>query len=287
MRTGRFGLYVTDGETNATLRLGDTPETITLDRACELLAERRNAEPSTRPRKATKATKKAYEEDRQEDDQEGRREEGDRYRQARGGSPGREVQRRVDRGDALGRLMRRGTFVVFEGIDASGKSTQARRVAELRDAHFTFEPGDTPLGVDLRRWVLDAATPMTPITEALLMLADRSHHVRTVIEPTLASGRSVVSDRYFASTLAYQGYGRGVDLARLEAATELAIGGCLPDMTVLIDTPLDVANERRAPDVRDRFESADLDVSPARARRLPGDRRQVGRTLVRHRRLAQ
>ena len=155
--------------------------------------------------------------------------------------------------------MERGSFVVFEGIDASGKSTQARRVAELRDAHFTFEPGDTPLGVDLRRWVLDAATPMTPITEALLMLADRSHHVRTVIEPTLARGRSVVSDRFFASTLAYQGYGRGVDLARLEAATELAIGECVPDLTVLIDTPLDVANDRRTFDVRDRFESADLD----------------------------
>jgi dTMP kinase len=155
--------------------------------------------------------------------------------------------------------MERGSFVVFEGIDASGKSTQARRVAALRDAHFTFEPGDTPLGVDLRRWVLDAATPMTPITEALLMLADRSHHVRTVIEPALLDGRSVVSDRYFASTLAYQGYGRGVDLARLEAATDLAIGGCVPDLTVLIDTPLEIANERRAPDVRDRFESADLD----------------------------
>ena len=153
----------------------------------------------------------------------------------------------------------RGSFVVFEGIDASGKSTQARRIAELRDAHFTFEPGDTPLGVDLRRWVLDAMTPMTPITEALLMLADRSHHVNTVIEPLLERGRSVVCDRYFASTLAYQGYGRGVDLARLEAATELAIGECLPDVTVLIDTPLDVANERRTPDMRDRFESADLD----------------------------
>jgi dTMP kinase len=155
--------------------------------------------------------------------------------------------------------MGRGLFVVFEGIDASGKSTQARRVAELRDAHFTFEPGDTPLGVDLRRWVLDAATPMTPITEALLMLADRSHHVRTVIEPTLESGRPVVCDRYFASTLAYQGYGRGVDLVRLEAATELAIGNCRPDLTILIDTPLEVANERRTPDVRDRFESADLE----------------------------
>jgi dTMP kinase len=153
----------------------------------------------------------------------------------------------------------RGLFVVFEGIDASGKSTQARRVAELRDAHFTFEPGDTPLGVDLRRWVLDASTPMTPITEALLMLADRSHHVRTVIEPTLENGGSIVSDRYFASTLAYQGYGRGVDLARLEAATELAIGSCLPDMTILIDTPPELANDRRQPDIRDRFESADLD----------------------------
>jgi dTMP kinase len=90
------------------------------------------------------------------------------------------------------------------------------------------------------------------------MLSDRSHHVRTLIEPTLADGRSVVSDRYFASTLAYQGYGRGVDLARLEAATEMAIGTCVPDLTLLIDTPIDVAIERRPPDARDRFESADL-----------------------------
>jgi dTMP kinase len=155
-------------------------------------------------------------------------------------------------------MMVRGLFLVFEGIDASGKSTQARRIAELHDAHFTFEPGDTPLGVELRRWVLDASTAMTPVTEALLMLSDRSHHVRTVIEPMLAAGRSVVSDRYFASTLAYQGYGRGVDLDELRAATDLAIGTCLPDLTVLIDIPLDVANERGTWDHRDRFESADL-----------------------------
>ena len=155
--------------------------------------------------------------------------------------------------------MRRGLFIVFEGGDASGKSTQARRTAELHDAHFTFEPGDTPLGVDLRRWVLDAATPMSPVTEALLMLSDRSHHVRTVITPMLERGECVVSDRFFASTLAYQGYGRGVDLAKLQAATDLAIGECRPDLTILIDLPLDVANERRAFDTRDRFESADLD----------------------------
>ena len=154
--------------------------------------------------------------------------------------------------------MSRGRFVVFEGIDASGKSTQARRVAEDRGAHFTFEPGDTPLGADLRRWLLDASAPMSPITESLLMLADRSHHAATVIEPALAAGRSVVSDRYWASSIAYQGYGGGVDLALLRAATDLAIGDCQPDVTVLLDLPVEVADERRLRDHRDRFESADV-----------------------------
>ena len=155
--------------------------------------------------------------------------------------------------------MSRGLLLVFEGIDASGKSTQARRVAELHDAHFAFEPGDSPLGVDLRRWLLDASTPMKPETEALLMLSDRSHHVHTVIEPALGRGRDVVLDRYFASTLAYQGYGRGVDLAELRAATDLAIGVCRPDLTVLIDLDVAAAAERKARDSRDRFETSDLD----------------------------
>ena len=105
--------------------------------------------------------------------------------------------------------MARGVFVAFEGIDGSGKSGQARRVADARDALFTFEPGDSELGAQLRRWLLDSSATMSPATEALLMLADRAHHVTTVIEPALASGRHVVSDRYSGSTLAYQGYGRG------------------------------------------------------------------------------
>ena len=155
--------------------------------------------------------------------------------------------------------MRRGLFLVFEGVDASGKSTQARRVAALHNAHFAFEPGDTPLGVDLRRWLLDASTPMEPATEALLMFSDRSHHVQSVLEPALERGRDVVLDRYFASTLAYQGYGRGVDLAALRAATKLAIGDCLPSLTILLDIDIDVANERRERDSKDRFESADFD----------------------------
>ncbi len=153
--------------------------------------------------------------------------------------------------------MPRGRFVVFEGIDACGKSTQARRVADQRSARFVFEPGDSPLGAQLRSWLLDASTPMTPVTEALMMLADRSHHVTTVIEPSLAAGTHVMADRYYASTLAYQGYGRGVDLVDLRAATELAIGSCLPDLTVLIDIDIDTANERRTRDAEDRFESAD------------------------------
>jgi dTMP kinase len=149
-------------------------------------------------------------------------------------------------------------FLAFEGIDVSGKSTQARRVAAAHDALFTFEPGDTLLGQELRHWVLDAATPMEPPTEALIMLSDRSHHVRSVIEPTLKSGRSVVSDRFFASTLAYQGYGRGVDLSLLRAASELAVGSCLPTLTILLDVSLDVVNERRDHDKKDRFEAEDL-----------------------------
>ena len=155
--------------------------------------------------------------------------------------------------------MARGIFLVFEGIDASGKSTQAKRIAKERKALFTFEPGDTAVGKDLRRWLLDAATPMKPETEALLMTADRSHHVDTLIKPTLESAKSVVADRFYASTLAYQGYGRGVDLSQLRAATQLAIGDCLPDLTILIDLPVDVANERRERNAKDRFESSDID----------------------------
>jgi dTMP kinase len=152
-----------------------------------------------------------------------------------------------------------GIFLVFEGIDASGKSTQARRVATEANALFTFEPGDTAMGAELRRWLLDAATPMKPETEALLMLADRSHHVNKVIAPALSSGRHVVSDRFAGSTLAYQGYGRGVDLELLRAATDLAVGSCRPTLTILLDLPVAAAHARRAPSVSDRFESAALD----------------------------
>jgi dTMP kinase len=151
----------------------------------------------------------------------------------------------------------RGIFLAFEGIDASGKSTQARRVAAQRSARFTFEPGDSALGAQLRAWLLDASLEMNDATEALLMLADRAHHVASVIEPELQSGRHVVSDRFLASTLAYQGYGRGMDLSLLERATQLAVGSTVPDLTILLDLPLEVASQRRARSHHDRFESSD------------------------------
>ena len=155
--------------------------------------------------------------------------------------------------------MPRGIFVVFEGIDASGKSTQARRAAERYDADCTFEPGATDLGAELRQWLLNAERSMSPASEALLMLADRSHHVHDLIEPALGRGRSIISDRFYASTLAYQGYGRGLDVALLRTCSELAIGACRPDLTILIDVPATLANERRARDQNDRFEAADGD----------------------------
>ncbi len=151
--------------------------------------------------------------------------------------------------------MTRGRFIVFEGIDGCGKSTQARRFAEERGGRFAFEPGDTELGAQLRAWLLDAHFAMTPRVESLLMLADRSHHVSTVIEPTLDQGVDVLADRFFASTLAYQGYGRGVPLDDLRAATDLAIGECRPDLIVLLDVDVSVARARGALRDDDRFES--------------------------------
>ncbi|HUD69677.1 MAG TPA: dTMP kinase [Acidimicrobiales bacterium] len=153
----------------------------------------------------------------------------------------------------------RGTFVAFEGIDGCGKSTQARRVADVRGALCTFEPGDTPLGKSLRAVVLDAAMGIDAAAELLVMAADRAQHVAQVIEPALAAGRDVVCDRFSGSTLAYQGYGRGLDLESIRRVLTVATGGLEPDLTILLDCPVAVARSRRARRTTssDRFESDD------------------------------
>lgn len=152
-------------------------------------------------------------------------------------------------------MAKRGRFIVLEGIDGSGKSTQVARVAEQLDALATFEPGATEVGQQLRSILLDARTQLDVHAEALLMAADRAQHVGTVVEPALASGRHVVSDRYVGSTLAYQGYGRGLDLAELRRICELATGGLEPDLVLLMDLDPQAAASRGTQDDGDRFEA--------------------------------
>jgi dTMP kinase len=153
----------------------------------------------------------------------------------------------------------RGRLVVLEGIDGCGKSTQVRRLADRLDAVRTFEPGATPLGASLRSLLLDpSGDPVAERAEALLMAADRAQHVAQVVAPALAAGRWVVSDRYAASTLAYQGYGRGLDLGDLRALVGWATGGLRPDLTILLDLPVEVAAARRRGETSDRMEAEGL-----------------------------
>lgn len=162
-----------------------------------------------------------------------------------------------------------GTFVTFEGIEGSGKSTQLDRLARaLRDGGLdplvTREPGGTALGRALRAALLDpapAARARSPLTEALLMVADRHEHVARVIAPALAAGRVVLCDRHADSTLAYQGGGSGVDLATLRTLNAIAVGTTRPARTLLFDVPVERALARmaeragRAGAAADRFEA--------------------------------
>jgi dTMP kinase len=141
----------------------------------------------------------------------------------------------------------RGRLIALEGIDGCGKSTQARALADVLATRLTFEPGATPVGARLRELLLapDAAPP-TARTEALLMAADRAEHVARIVEPALAAGEWVVSDRYAGSTIAYQGYGRGLDPSELDGLVGWATGGLAADLSILADVGVDVAAARLA-----------------------------------------
>lgn len=153
---------------------------------------------------------------------------------------------------------RTGRLIALEGIDGCGKSTQARILAESLGALLTHEPGDTALGLTLRRIVLDDPGQHEPVVraEALLLAADRAQHVTEVVRPALEAGRWVVTDRFSASTLAYQGYGKGLAVPPLAAVVDWAAGGIVPDLTVLVDVQLDVARARLSVS-RDRLERLD------------------------------
>ncbi len=143
----------------------------------------------------------------------------------------------------------RGRLLALEGIDGCGKSTQARALADVLGAELTHEPGATPVGQSLRRILLDPDGPALALrTEALLMAADRAEHVATVVEPALAAGTWVVSDRYSGSTIAYQGYGRGLPPDELASVVAFATGGVAADLSILVDVEVDVAAARLAAD---------------------------------------
>jgi dTMP kinase len=139
-----------------------------------------------------------------------------------------------------------GKFIVLEGGEGSGKSTQATLLADARGALLTREPGGTALGELLRPLLLDgAAGPVDPRAELFLMVAARAQHCAEVILPTLEAGRDVVCDRFSGSTLAYQGFGRGLPIEEVAEACRLAAAGVEPDLTVLLDVPDTLARSRR------------------------------------------
>jgi dTMP kinase len=168
--------------------------------------------------------------------------------------------------------MHRGLFLTFEGTEGSGKSTQISLLAEaLRHQGYGVltlrEPGGTPIGEEIRHTLKHSKDneAMTPEAELLLMNASRAQLVREVIRPALEQGRIVLCDRFYDSTTAYQGYGRGLNLEMVASIINVAVGDVRPDLTFLMMVPPDVSQERllarqaTMPFLRDRFEEADRD----------------------------
>jgi len=144
-------------------------------------------------------------------------------------------------------------FISFEGIEGCGKSTQVERLAkrlakEGREVVTLREPGGTSIGEAIRDVVKHPPgnKPISPDAELLLMNASRAQLVQQAIRPALASGAVVLCDRFYDSSLAYQGYGRGLDLAKVQHAIDLAVGETKPDITLLLDIPLEVSAQRVA-----------------------------------------
>jgi dTMP kinase len=143
-----------------------------------------------------------------------------------------------------------GLFISFEGIDGVGKSTQADLLeswlqGQGKTVVRTLEPGGTEVGVEIRKILLHHRGDLAPRAEAALFAADRAHHVASKIRPALSRGDIVITDRYFDSSVAYQGAGRELSQTEVRDLSLWAVGGLLPDLTVLLDLPADVARNRR------------------------------------------
>ncbi len=146
----------------------------------------------------------------------------------------------------------RGKFITFEGIDGCGKSTQAKRLLLHLNkigipALLTLEPGGTKIGSYIRRILLDPKNKdISELTELFLYLADRSQHLKEVIEPSLRKGVWVISDRFYDATLAYQGFGRGISKDFILMLNDKICGNIKPDVTFLLDCPVEIAMKRRS-----------------------------------------
>ncbi len=139
--------------------------------------------------------------------------------------------------------MKRGWFITFEGGEGSGKSTQARLLAETLKTRgvpvvHTREPGGTSIAESVRKVLLNPASRIAPLTELLLYEAARAQHLAEVVVPALCAGRTVICERYTDATEAYQGYGRGLDFRTIKTLNAIATGGLLPDLTFLLDVPV-------------------------------------------------
>ncbi|MBI2844300.1 MAG: dTMP kinase [Armatimonadetes bacterium] len=153
-------------------------------------------------------------------------------------------------------------FITLEGPEGSGKSTQAQIVADfLRSAGqrvlITAEPGGDPIAEQIRAILLHSDSAIVPEAELLLYLAARAQHVRHIVLPALERRDVVISDRYADSSFAYQGYGRGIDLAKLRMLNDFATGGLVPDLTILLDVPVELGLERQKD--RNRFEAESVE----------------------------
>lgn len=156
--------------------------------------------------------------------------------------------------------MRRGLFITFEGADGCGKTTQIELLDRyLRENGYstllTREPGAKGLGVKLREILLNYDGVVSPQCESFLFLADRAQHVDCIIKPALEEGKIILCDRHTDSTIAYQGYGRGLDISRIEMLNNIATSGLKPDLTIVFDVDIETSMQRVGND-KDRMESS-------------------------------
>jgi len=153
-----------------------------------------------------------------------------------------------------------GIFITFEGADGCGKTTQLMLLAEFlqkqgKEVVVTREPGARGLGEKLREILLNYEGEVSNRCESFLFLADRAQHIDMIVKPALEAGKYVLCDRHTDSTVAYQGYGRGLDIAQIKMLNEIAVNGTKPDLTFVFDVDVETA-EKRLGSKKDRLESA-------------------------------